>query len=254
MVVIKVADINVYYDSYEALSNVTLSVNPGEIISVIGPNGSGKTTLLKTINGIIKPLKGSVYIDGRNIYEYTRREIAKIIGYVPQRENVLGYVTVLDFVLTGRRPNVRYTYGKTDVEKAYEALRVVNCENLVLRRLDQLSGGELQRVLVARAIVSEPQVLLLDEPTSSLDPKYQVEILELVKKLLRSRGISVIMSLHDLTHAYRYSDKVIALKKGKVVTMGPPKEVITEETILKVFEVKARVIRELEAVIIENTI
>ncbi|MEM4819447.1 MAG: ABC transporter ATP-binding protein [Nanopusillaceae archaeon] len=121
-------------------------------------------------------------------------------------------------------------------------------------RLDQLSGGELQRVLMARAIVSEPQVLLLDEPTSSLVPKYQVEILELIKKLLRSRGISVIMSLHDLTHAYRYSDKVIALKKGKVVTMGPPKEVITEETILKVFEVKARVIRELEAVIIENTI
>lgn len=254
MVVIKVIDINVYYDGYEALSNVTLNVNPGEIISVIGPNGSGKTTLLKTINGIIEPLKGSVYIDSRNIYEYTRREIAKIIGYVPQRENVLGYITVLDFVLTGRRPNVNYTYGKIDVEKAYEALRIVNCENLVLRRLDQLSGGELQRVLMARAIVSEPQVLLLDEPTSSLDPKYQVEILELIKKLSRSKGISVIMSLHDLTHAYRYSDKVIVLKKGKVVTMGSPKEVITEETILKVFEVKARVIRELEAVIIENTI
>lgn len=254
MVVIKVVNIDVYYDSYEALSNVTLDVDPGEIVSVIGPNGSGKTTLLKTIDGIIKPLRGSVYINGKNIHDYTRREVAKIVGYVPQKENVLGYITVLDFVLTGRRPSVNYTYGKIDIEKAYEALRVVNCESLALRRLDQLSGGELQRVLVARAITADPQVLLLDEPTSSLDPKYQVEVLELIKKLSRSKDISVVMSLHDLTHAYRYSDKVIVLKKGKIVAFGPPGEVISEETILKVFEVKAKVLRDLWAVVIENTV
>lgn len=254
MAVIRVVGVDVYYESYKALSDVTLDVYPGEVVSVIGPNGSGKTTLLKTINRIVKPSRGVVLINGRDADELSGCELARIIGYCPQRISTLGYASVIDFVVSGRRPYVNFTYGKTDFEKAYEALRIVNCEELAFRRLDQVSGGELQRILIARAIVSEPQVLLMDEPTSNLDPRYQVEILELVKKFSRAKNLSVIMSLHDLTHAYRYSDKVIVLKRGRILAAGPPSDVITEETISKAFEVRAKVLKDSRAIVIEGIV
>ncbi|MEM1635194.1 MAG: ABC transporter ATP-binding protein [Thermosphaera sp.] len=254
MAVIKILGVDVHYEDYEALSNITLDVSPGEVVSIIGPNGSGKTTLLKTIDKIVKPFKGSILIDGKNINKLNWRELAKKVGYCPQRVNTLGTTTVIDFVLTGRRPYVNFAYSKLDYEKAYDALRMVNCCELAFRRLDQLSGGELQRVLIARAIVAEPKVLLMDEPTSSLDPRYQVEILELVKKFSRTRNLSVIMSLHDLTHAYRFSDKIVVLKRGRIIAAGRPSEVLTEEIILKAFDVKAKVLEDLKAVVIESVV
>lgn len=252
MVIIRVVGVSVSYGSINALSNVHLEVLPGEVVSVLGPNGSGKTTLLKTIDGILRPVKGSVYIDGRDVSSYTRREIARIIGYVPQRSDLLQQMIVLDFVLTGRRPYANFSYSKEDIEKAFEALRIVDAEHLAYRRLDQLSGGELQRIVISRALVVEPKVLLLDEPTANLDPKYQIEILKLVKRLSKEKGIAVLMVLHDLTQAYRFSDKVVMIKNGKVIAVGTPEEVLTEENIQRVFEVKTKVIKELKTVIIET--
>jgi len=251
LVTIRVLGVSVTYGSIKALENVSLDVLPGEVVSIVGPNGSGKTTLLKTIDGIVKPVVGSVYIDGKSIYSYTRREIARVISYVPQRVDLLYRITVIDFVLTGRRPYANFTYSKVDLDKVFEALKAVNAEHLAYRKLDELSGGELQRVVIARALASEPRVLLLDEPTANLDPRYQVEVMKLIKRLSNERGVAVVMAIHDLTSAYRFSDKVAMIKSGVVVSVGRPEDVITEENIWKVFEVKAKVIRELKTVVIE---
>ncbi|MEM1650450.1 MAG: ABC transporter ATP-binding protein [Sulfolobales archaeon] len=251
MTVVKVVGVSVYYGSHRALNNVFFEVAPGEVVSVVGPNGSGKTTLLKTVDGVLKPLKGSIYIDGKNIHDYVRRELAKVVGYVPQRVDVATHLTVLDFVLTGRRPYAILNYSRRDLDKAMEVLKLVRADRLIHRRLNQLSGGELQRIVIARALVAEPRVLLLDEPTANLDPKYKVEVLKLVRFLARERGVAVLMAIHDLTHAYRFSDKVVMLKDGDIVALGKPEEVLADENIEKVFEVKAVIDRKLRAVIIE---
>ena len=250
---IRVIDVWVYYGGYRALGGVSLEIAPGDVVAVLGPNGSGKTTLLKTIDGILRPARGSVYIDGRDLHSYVQRELAKILAYVPQRIEVSTHMTVLDFVLTGRRPYANFGYSRVDIERAVDALRSTNAEHLIYRSLNQLSGGELQRVVIARALVSEPRVLLLDEPTASLDPRYQIEVLTMVKRLSREKGIAVLMALHDLTHAYRYSDKVLMLRGGEMVAAGPPDEILTPENIERVFDVKVMVLRDLKAVIVGYT-
>lgn len=251
MVLVRVAGITVSYGSHRALSNVSLEIMPGEVVSVVGPNGSGKTTLLRAIDGILRPQGGSVYIDGRDVRSYVRRELARLVGYVPQGVGAVAHLTVLEFVMTGRRPHAALAYSERDLNKALEALRLVGAEGLAPRRLDRLSGGELQRVAIARALAAEPRVLLLDEPTANLDPKHQLEVLGLVRGLAKGRGVAVVMALHDLTHAYRFSDKVVMLRSGEVAALGPPEEVITSKNIERVFGVKAIVNAALRAVILE---
>lgn len=250
MGVIRVIDVWVYYGGFRALGGVSLEVAPGDVVAVVGPNGSGKTTLLKTVDRILRPARGSIYIDGRDVYSYVQRELAKIIAYVPQRIEVFMYMTVLDFVLTGRRPYTNLSYSRVDVDRAVDALRSTNAEHLIYRRLNQLSGGELQRVVIARALASEPRVLLLDEPTANLDPRHQIEVLTMIRRLSRERGIAVLMAIHDLTHAYRFSDKVVMIRGGEIVAAGTPDEILTPENIERVFDVKATVLRDLRAVIV----
>jgi len=249
MAIIRVVDVDVYYGSYRALNKVSIIVKPREVIGVVGPNGAGKTTLLKTINGILKPKIGTVYINNKELISMKRREIAKLIGYVPQRASIFTHMTVLDFVLTGRRPYIRLGYSNKDFEEAIDALKLVNALHLAKRKLDQLSGGEFQRIIIARALVAKPQVLLLDEPTTNLDPYYQVEILRLVRKLAIEREMAIIMSLHDLTHAYRFSDKIIMLKDGKIFAIGKPEEVITSKNVREVFGLEPIVLKEFKAVV-----
>ncbi|MCD6084459.1 MAG: ABC transporter ATP-binding protein [Desulfurococcales archaeon] len=249
MVIIKVVNIDVYYNSYKALDRVSITARPGEVVGIIGPNGSGKTTLLRTIDGILRPKIGSVYIDGKKVTSMKRREVAKLVGYVPQRTEFSTYMTVLDFVLTGRRPYIGLSYTNKDFKKAVNALKMVSAHHLIDRRLDQLSGGELQRVIIARSLAAEPSVLLLDEPTANLDPRYQIEVLEHIRSLAEEKRNTILVTLHDLTHAYRYSDKVIMMKNGRVFAMGDPQEVITSENIKNVFGLEALVLKELKAVI-----
>jgi iron complex transport system ATP-binding protein len=246
--VIRVRGVSVYLGDHQALRSVELEVERGELLAVIGPNGSGKTTLLRTIAGVLKPRVGTVYIDGRELREYSRRELARRLGYVPQRLAPQQSLTVLEFVLTGRRAYISFDYTRRDYEKALEALRKVGAEDLADRPLSALSGGEFQRVIIARALACEPEVLILDEPTSNLDPKYQVEIMELVRRLSRS-GMTVISSMHDLTQVYRYADKVLALKDGRVYACGRPEEVLTEDNLRQIYGVKVRVLPEYKAVI-----
>lgn len=248
MVIISVLDVEVRYRSLKALDGVTFEIGKGEVASIIGPNGSGKTTLLKTIDGILRPYRGSVYVDMKNVERIPRRELAKLVGYVPQIATVWQGIKVIDFVITGRRPHIKISPVSRDVDIALEKLRIVEAEHLADRDLNELSGGELQRVLIARALASEPNILLLDEPTSNLDIKYQREILEIIRGLSK-KGITTIMTLHDLIHAYRYSDKVVMIRDGRVFAVGRPDEVLTEESIERVYGVKVLVLRELKAVV-----
>ncbi|MEM0489026.1 MAG: ABC transporter ATP-binding protein [Candidatus Bathyarchaeia archaeon] len=244
---VEVKGVKVYYKSIKALDGVTLSVKNGEILSIVGPNGAGKSTLLKVINGVLRPKIGTVYIDQKSLSDISPREIAKRIGLVPQKIQLTGMLTVYDFVMTGRRPYIDFTPSKRDEEKVYEALETVGAINLADRSLEELSGGELQRVIIARALAVEPEVLLLDEPTNSLDLKYQVEIQKIVKSL-RSKGLIIIMAIHDLTYAYRISDKILMLNNGRVFAAGKPEEVLTPKNILAVYGVKPLIITEYKIV------
>ncbi|MBS7660023.1 MAG: ABC transporter ATP-binding protein [Candidatus Bathyarchaeia archaeon] len=244
---VEVKGVKVYYKSIKALDGVTLSVKNGEILSIVGPNGAGKSTLLKVINGVLRPKIGTVYVDQKSLSDISPREIAKRIGLVPQKIQLTGMLTVYDFVMTGRRPYIDFTPSKRDEEKVYEALETVGAINLADRSLEELSGGELQRVIIARALAVEPEVLLLDEPTNSLDLKYQVEIQKIVKSL-RSKGLIIIMAIHDLTYAYRISDKILMLNNGRVFAAGKPEEVLTPKNILAVYGVKPLIITEYKIV------
>lgn len=254
MVFLRVDGVEFSYRSIDVLKNIGFDIDRGEIISIVGPNGSGKTTLLRVIDGILKPRKGSVYIDGKTVHSLSKRDIAKIFGYVPQRLVSLQPITVIEFVVTGRKPYILFTPTKKDYEKAFEILREIGMEDKANRRITELSGGELQMILIARALASEPRVLLLDEPTSNLDPHHQIEIMNLIKRIARDRNIAVLMALHDLTLAYRYSDKVIMMRRGEIFSIGPPEKVLTEENILYVYNVKTMVIPELKTIVfLEST-
>lgn len=240
---ILVRDVKVHYRSVKALDGVSLRVRKGEVLSVLGPNGAGKSTLLRVISGVLRPTLGAVYIDNKSLLEIPRREVARRIGVVPQGLHAAALLSVFDFVMTGRRPRINFAPTRTDEEKVYEALKTVGALELADRSLDELSGGELQRVVIARALAGEPEVLLLDEPTSNLDLRYQVEVLNLLRTL-RDRGLTIVTALHDLTQAYRISDKVVLLKGGRVHAAGKPEEVLKPEVIFEIYGVPAIVIEE----------
>lgn len=246
---LRVQGVEVRFDGYFALNAIDLEVGPGEVLSIVGPNGAGKSTLLRVMDMLIKPKVGSVYLDGKEISSLGRGELAKRIGYVPQR---LGFteIRVFDFVLAGRKPFIRGFPRRADFEKAHKVLRDLRIEALAQRPLATLSGGEFQRVMIAKALVTDPKVLLLDEPTSNLDPHFQKEILDMVYDLSQREGLSVVMVLHDLTQAYRYSHKVVMLHGGRIFAAGRPEEVLTPENIREVYGVSAKVLEDLRAIVL----
>jgi len=229
------------YGSINALNDVSLRIGDGEIVSLVGPNGSGKSTLLKCFNKILKPKKGTILVEERNLNEFGLREIARLSGYVPQSANYLFPSTVFDAVLLGRRPYVDWSVSSRDKEVVSQMLASMGLESLVLRHFNELSGGEKQKVLIARALAQEPDILLLDEPTSNLDLRHQLEILDLITAIVREKGIHAIMAVHDLNLASRFSDKIIILKKGEIYAVGEPAVVLTAENIKAVYGVEALV-------------
>ena len=229
------------YNSIAALKDVDLELGLNEVLSIVGPNGSGKTTLLKCIDRILKPNNGAVLIDGRDVAHMGLGELSKIIGYVPQSSTSTFPFIVFDVVLMGRRPYIRWSVSERDKEIVAEILKFLGISKLAARHLNELSGGEQQKVIVARALAQQPQILLLDEPTSNLDIKHQLEVLGTIKGLTRSKQLSVIMAMHDLNLASRFSDKMLMLKHGCVFAVGTPESVLTEENIESVYGVKSHV-------------
>lgn len=238
---ISVKGVSVYYDSVKVLDDVNLRFEDGQVTSIAGPNGSGKTTLLRCISNMLKPKVGSVLIDDVNVNKLSRNEIARKMGYVPQ-SSITTPMTAFEIVLMGRKPYVTWSLSEQDREIAFKALESVGAEKLANRYFDELSGGEKQKIVIARALAQEPQVLLLDEPTSNLDLKHQLEILNLIKRLSRDRYICIIMAMHDLNLAYRFSDFAVLLKDGRVFAAGKPNQVFTRENIKEVYNVEVIVL------------
>ena len=232
-------DIYFNYGSIKALDGVSLNIGHGEMVSLVGPNGSGKTTLLKCFNKLLKPKKGVILVEGRDLSEFGLREIARLAGYVPQGADHMFPSTVFDAVLLGRRPYVGWSISSKDKEIVSQIVAAMGLESLALRHFNELSGSEKQKVLVARALAQEPEILLLDEPTSSLDLRRQIEILDLIAAIVKEKRIHAIMAIHDLNWASRFSDKIIILKKGRIYAVGDPSEVLTAQNIKEVYGVDA---------------
>ncbi len=205
---------------------------------MVGPNGAGKSTLLKCIDGILKCRKGTISLNGKPIKEMNRKEIAGHMAYVPQNTSFIFPFTVIDMVLQGRYPHSNGQRRKRDVEKAVKALRYTGTMNLALRHFDSISGGQQQKVIIARAIAQEAEILLLDEPTSNLDIMHQLEVMELLRYLVKKDRLSAIVSMHDLNLTSRYADTVLLLEKGKIVAAGDPVSVLTPEKIASVYNVE----------------
>ncbi|MCL2476776.1 ABC transporter ATP-binding protein [Candidatus Bathycorpusculum sp.] len=229
------------YAGVPILNDVEFNVGLGELVAIVGPNGSGKSTLLKCINRILKPKQNSVLINGVDSGRLSVKELSMMMGYVPQTSVSAFPFTVFDVVMMGRKPYIHWSIGERDSEIVALMLDFLGIGHLALRHFSELSGGEQQKVIIARALAQQPEILLLDEPTSSLDIRHQLEILCILRGLAQSGGRSVVVTLHDLNLASRFSDRIIMLKKGCVFAIGSPKEVITSQNIKTVYGICADV-------------
>lgn len=233
--ILTVRGIRFSYPGRPVLSDVGFAVERGECLAVLGTNGAGKTTLLKCLNRILSPQAGTVTIGPDSIASLGRIELARKIGYVEQKREG-SRCTVFDAVLLGRKPYIRWDVTKHDMEIAEKAMEALGLAGFAMRYLDELSGGELQKVVIARALGQEPELLLMDEPTSSLDLKNQLEVLRIIRSVTAERGIAAVVTMHDLNLALRFADKFLFLKDGRVFAAGGP-EVVTPANIESVYSV-----------------
>lgn len=236
---IEIRNISYSYGKNEVLRNVSFDIRPGECVGILGNNGAGKSTLVTCLNRIRTPDSGGVFIEGRDIIKMSRLETARCIAYVAQK-NEMSRMTVFDTVLLGRKPYIKWAVSQEDMDICREAVEMLGLGDFTLRYLSELSGGELQKVMLARAFVQQPQLLLLDEPTSNLDPKNQYEMLALVRSMTKERGISSAIVLHDLSLALRYCDRFLFMKEGAVYKYGTA-SIVTKDTIEAVYGVEAAV-------------
>jgi len=233
--ILSVQGLTFKYPSRSILRDINFSVEKGECLAILGTNGAGKSTLLKCINNILKAQSGTVLIESDEVFKLTPIKLAQKIGYVSQQQ-VSMRTTVFDSVLLGRKPYIKWNISKEDIEIANKAIKMLNLEDYSLRYLDELSGGELQKVVIARALAQEPEVLLLDEPTSNLDLKNQLEVIRNIREIVKTQQIAAIMIVHDLNLAIRFADKFVLLKDENIFAIGGP-EVMTSENIESVYAV-----------------
>ena len=249
--------VSLSYNSRLVLGDVSLQLRKGAIVTLLGPNGCGKTTLLKIINGLLRPDSGKVYVDGNDVSRMRQTDMARLMGHVPQTQRSSFPFTALDIVLTGRMPHISALSqpGPRDLEKARQAMDMVGASHLSSRPYTQISGGERQLVMIARALAQEPSFLLLDEPTSYLDFKNQHQVLKMISQIARDQKVTVVMTLHDPNHALMFSDELVLLRKltekecgdeqkcksdsnsnhQNVVAAGKPTEVMTPENIFEAY-------------------
>jgi iron complex transport system ATP-binding protein len=233
------------YGNLPIVHQLTLALRPGEWLSLVGPNGSGKSTLLKLLSNGLPITKGSVLLDGELIQRFTPNEVARRLSLLPQQPTIPEGLTVRELVSLGRSPHQPWWQWQTnslDMQKVQAALALTQLEDFSERLVAQLSGGERQRAFLALALAQETKLLLLDEPITFLDLRYQLELLELLKAINQEKQLTIITVLHDLNLAARYSDRLVLLHEGKIWAMGSPLEVITPEHLAKVFGIEAALI------------
>lgn len=238
---IDIEDLGVSYGDTCIWKNINLTLSEPGLVSILGPNGVGKSTLMYTINKILEPTEGRVLIDGEDVEEMPFKDIAKKVAYVPQSSGETFAMTVMDTVLMGRYPHSGYTVTKEDLEIAADCLMKVHMGDYAMSMFNELSAGQHQRVMVARGLAQEPELLMLDEPTSNLDIYHQISTMRLLRDIAHRRGIIVLVICHDLNVASRFSDRMIMFSQGRIYADGTPEEVITPETIHNVYRVNADV-------------
>lgn len=227
-----------YYKDDDIIKDVSLEINPGDFTGVIGPNGSGKTTLLRLSTRVLAPRKGGIYFQGEDIFKMDLKEFCRKVAFVSQDISTSFSFTVMEIVLMGRIPHLKRMQFETkkDIEISEGALVLTDALSLKDKRIDELSAGERQRVIIARALAQEPLLLFLDEPTSHLDIGHQIQIMDLLKKLNRQRGLTIVMVLHDLNLASAYCGRIALLDKGEIFREGKPQEVLTYQNIEAVYK------------------
>ncbi|MFC7330190.1 ABC transporter ATP-binding protein [Marinactinospora rubrisoli] len=240
---LEVAGVEFGYRRHPVLEGIDLTVAEGAFCALLGPNGSGKSTLTKILARILRPGAGTVRHAGRDLLRMPRREHARIVSYVPQSSEAPFELTVREAVLLGRTPHIGLLPTTHDWDVVEAAIDQLGLADLRERHLSELSGGQAQRVLIARALAQEPRVLLLDEPTSALDLRYQIETLRIVREVTRERGVTALIAIHDLNHAAHFCDQAVLLHGGRIVADGPPAEAFDAATLGRVYGLEVRVER-----------
>jgi iron complex transport system ATP-binding protein len=239
MIKLQARDIVFGYNSHPILESVNFEIAPSRLVTIVGPNGSGKSTLIKCIDRILSPNGGCILIDRKDLTKMTRMDMARYLSYVPQSSVRIFPTNVFDTILMGRRPHIGWLGSEDDEKKVWDVLRLLNIERLALSNFNELSGGQQQKVLIARALVQEAEVMLLDEPTSNLDIWHQLDVMNIIRDVVKKREITALMALHDLNLAATFSDRIIMMNRGRIVAAGEPSAVITEENIAAVYQVEA---------------
>ncbi len=225
------------------IRDITFTLDKPGLTCIIGPNGVGKSTLIRCMNKLLKPVSGTVTIDGRDVQTMSLKELSEVIGYVPAMSGNCFSMPVVEDIMMGCRQRSRWRTDKEDLKDAYRMMRLLDLEELSMRGSNELSAGQRQRVSLARGIVSNPKILILDEPTSNLDVQQQVYVTELLRALAMDMGMIVVMISHDLNISAKYADSVIVMSKpGVIYKIGTPEEVITRETIRNVYGVDCNII------------
>ena len=247
---IELRDVSVGYNGKTAVRKLSLAIANKEWVVLIGPNGAGKTSVLRALCGLLS-FGGRIDLDGRDASSLRRRDLARLIAFVPQKPETPAELTVAEYVLLGRTPHIGYlsAEGRKDREVATRALARLELLPFVERSLGSLSGGELQRVVLARALAQEAPILLLDEPTSSLDLGRQQQVLELVDSL-RTDGLTVVSTMHDLTLAGQFGDRLVLLKDGEVVAEGAPGDVLSESTLATHYGANVRIVNDEDGIFV----
>ena len=230
-----------YSPKKQILKNIDLTLPAGKFITILGPNGSGKTTLMKQINRILQPQKGRVCLNGVDVASITSGDMAKTVAYVPQMTGGMMAGSVMDTVMLGRKPYIKWKPSEEDIEIVSNCLLRFHLEEIAQREFNALSGGQKQTVLIARALAQTPHMYLFDEPVSFLDVKNQLEIMTAARQLVDRDGKTVVMVLHDLNLALRFADHIVVMKNGEVFAQGQPSEVITEENVFAVYGTHAEI-------------
>jgi len=244
--VFQARDLVAGYDDRIILDHISLEIPSNQISVIIGANACGKSTLLKTLARIIKPKSGEVLLDGQPIHKIPSKQLARVVGLLPQSPIVPEGITVADLVGRGRYPHQSMfgTWSRKDYEAVAEAMEIMRITDLANRPIDELSGGQRQRVWIAMALAQQTDILFLDEPTTYLDITYQIEILDMLTDLNRRYGTTIVMVLHDINLSARYADYLFAVRQGKLVAEGKPSEVITSELIKDVFGLDCTIIQD----------
>ncbi|WP_433243911.1 ABC transporter ATP-binding protein [Streptosporangium sp. CA-135522] len=243
---LQAVDVTLGYGDRVIVDGLDLGIEAGTVTTIIGPNGCGKSTLLRALGRLLRPSGGEVLLDGKRIDRMPTKEVAKVLGVLPQAPTAPEGLTVADLVARGRHPHQTWyrQWSAGDESAINEALAMTGLLELGQRPLDELSGGQRQRAWISMALAQGTDLLLLDEPTTFLDLAHQVEVLELVRRLHGELGRTVVMVLHDLNLAARYADRLVAMRDGRIIAAGPPHEVLTESLLAEVFDLDAKVIED----------